>query len=176
MGTWNAFYVRALPEKVVPTIRKDFPKAEVEQFEEFSGVRMGDDEFRPPEELLVKLSSELSTDVMWLSLQSAVDAFQFHRWKSGEHIRSLVYGCFEAEGTWERVEGKAELWEREAFFGAKALKIELDYAKNEERKEELRKIWKDGGIVIGGTVPMISASSSAHEVAKHYRLPHFGIE
>lgn len=149
MGTLNAFYVRAESEKAVPAIRKVFPKQEIEQFEEFVGVNMADDAFEAPETILAELSSQLGTDVMWMSLQSTVDAFQFHHWKSGKHIRSLVYGCFQEERTWERAEGEPEPWEREVFFNPKDLEFELKWANDESQRQELTRIWQNAEIIPG---------------------------
>jgi hypothetical protein len=175
MGTWNAFYVRAESEKADPAIRKDFPKQEIEQFEEFVGVNMGDEAFEAPEAILAKLSAQLDTDVMWMSLQSTVDAFQFHHWKSGKQIRVLVYGCFKEERTWERAEGDPESWEREVFFDPKELEFTLEYVEDEDEQKELRRIWRDAEVLAGRTEPGLSAKSVAHKVARHYRFPHYGI-
>lgn len=176
MGTWNAFYVRAGSERAVPVIRKDFPKQEIEQFEEFTGVNMGDDAFEAPAAILTKLSSQLGTDVMWMSLQSTVDAFQFHHWKLGKQIRSLVYGCFQEERTWERAEGEPEPWEREVFFSQKDLDFELKLANNESEKQDLKQIWQKGEIVAGRMMPPVDAKDKAHKIARIYRFPHYGIE
>ncbi len=176
MGTWNAFYVRADVEKAVPAIRKGFPQQEVEQFEEFTGVNMGDDSFEAPDAVLAELSSQLETDVMWMSLQSTVDAFQFHHWKSGKQIRSLVYGCFQEERTWERVEGEPEPWEREVFFSPKDLEFELKWANDEAQRQELKRIWQNAEIIPGQMMPSLSSKDRAHKIARIYRFPHYGVE
>ncbi len=176
MGTMNAFYVRAQSEKATPLIRQDFPKAEIEQFEDFSGVILDDDAFEAPEQALAKISSELNTDVMWMGFQSTVDAFQFHRWKAGKHIRALVYGCFQEERTWERAEGEPEPWEREVFFNPKDLEFELKYANDESQKQELKSIWQNAEIVPGRMMPSVDAKDRAHKIARVYRFPHYGVE
>ncbi len=176
MGTWNAFYVRAEVEKAVPAIRKDFPEAEIEQFEDFVGVRMDDEAFEAPEQILANLSAQLRTDVMWMSLQSAVDAFQFHRWKDGKQMRSLVYGCFQEERTWERAEGQPEPWEREVFFNPKDLESELKWANDESQRQELKRIWQNAEIIPGQMMPSVPSKGRAHKIARIYRFPHYGVE
>ena len=176
MGTWNAFYVRAQPEKATPAIRKDFPEAKIEQFEEFAGVNMGHDAFEAPEKILANLSAQLGTDVMWMSLQSAVDAFQFHHWKAGKHIRSLVYGCFQEERTWERAEGEPEPWERDVFFNPKDLEFELKWANDEAQRQELKRIWQNAEIIPGQMMPSVPSKDRAHKIARIYRFPHYGVE
>src|SRR3569832_1681472 len=104
MGTWNAFYVKGLGGEAIAAIRHGFPEAELESSPTFIGVRLADEDFKAPETELAKLSESLNTDVIWLSFQSVVDAFQFHHWRGGRHVRALLYGCFEDERTWERVE------------------------------------------------------------------------
>src|SRR5262249_32164524 len=55
----------------------------------------------PPKRELMELSLRLKTDVLWLSFQSVVDAFQFHHWQSGNHLRSLV------TASWRNTHGSA---------------------------------------------------------------------
>lgn len=64
----------------------------------------------PPRELMLQLSRELATDVLWLATQPAVDAFEYLHYRNGALVRELVYGCTE-ERVWERVEGAAQPWE-----------------------------------------------------------------
>ena len=108
-----------------------------------------------------------------MSLQSAVDAFQFHHWKSGKHIRSLVYGCLR-EGEWERVEGQPEPWEREVFFNSKDLEFELQLTTDKAQQQELKRIWQTAEI--GNGLPRVRSKRYAHEVARYYRFPHYGVE
>src|SRR4051812_6214750 len=110
MGTLNAFYLRPTTDtgEIANAVRVKLPKAEVVANAYFYGVTMPPETFKPPERDLMTLSSQLQTDVIWLSFHSVVDAFQFHHWRAGEHLRSLVYGCFTVERTWERAEGKPE--------------------------------------------------------------------
>ncbi|MBI3411285.1 MAG: hypothetical protein HY040_23370 [Planctomycetes bacterium] len=126
--------------------------------------------FVPPEPELASLSARLDTDVLWLGFQSVVDAFQFHHWQSGNHLRALVYGVFDQERTWERVEGVPEPWERAVFFDPKELAWSLRHANSDEAKE-LQRIWRDAEVVPGRTEPHFDARESARKVAKFYRLP-----
>jgi hypothetical protein len=64
----------------------------------------------PPREVMTQLSRELATDVLWLSVQPAVDAFEYVHYKAGSVLRVLVYGCTE-ERVWEAIEGAPQPWE-----------------------------------------------------------------
>ena len=172
MGTWISFYVRANgSEADTSGIRAKFPSARIETGQEFIGVVLGDDTFEPPTDNLLKLSSELNTDVIWLSFQSAVDAFEFHHWRAGATVRSLVFGCYREERTWERAEGEPEPWERVAFFDLKGLRFALEYAKTDQEKKELERIWREAELLPGRTEPNIDSKASAWKVAGHYHFP-----
>ena len=127
MGTHNAIYIRAPDARVVAAVRGAYRGAYAEVGSEFVAVDQPLDQFECPERELADLSARLGTDVLWLSFQSVVDAFQFYHWDAGRRARSLVYGCFEQERTWERVEGVAEPWERAALFDPGTLKIAEHY-------------------------------------------------
>jgi hypothetical protein len=175
MGTWNAFYVRAQNEDPIVAIRERFPDVEIESSAGFLGVKMPDDAFEGPESSLAALSTHLATDVIWLGFQSTVDAFQFHHWRSGQHIRALVYGCFQDERTWERVEGEPEPWEREILFSQRELEHVLKYAASGSERHELQRVWRDADISPGRTEPGLDSQDCAHKIAAHYKLPHYGL-
>jgi hypothetical protein len=175
MGTWNAFYVRAQGDEAIAAIRKRFPNAPIESSPAFVGVRMPDDAFEAPESDLAALSTRLATDVIWLGFQSTVDAFQFHHWRSGQHMRALVYGCFQDERTWERVEGAPASWEREILFSQRELEHVLKYAGSDSERQELKRIWRDAEISPGRTDPGLDSRDCAHQIAAHYKLPHYGL-
>src|ERR1041384_2637276 len=105
MGTLNAFYIKctADQDQMAAIVSERFPDAEVDKDTQFWAVILSSDNFKVPEGDLTEISSRLGTDVIWLSYQSVVDGFQYHHWCEGERVRSLVYGCFEQERTWERV-------------------------------------------------------------------------
>jgi hypothetical protein len=105
-----------------------------------------------------------------LSFQSVVDAFQFHHWRAGKHLRSLVYGCFVEERTWERAQGTPEPWEREVFFSPSELQRTLKYLESDNAKGELERIWRDGEIQSGRTEPALDARECARKVAEHFHL------
>jgi hypothetical protein len=174
MGTWNAFYVRKSAAEARDAILAAFPDAEVEDSTSFLGVAMPQDAFKPPEAALSALSERLGTDVLWLSFQSLVDAFQFHHWCKGKRVRSLVFGCFVEERTWESVEGSAEPWEREVFFDVEELAFALKHARDDGERAELRRIWREAEIRPGRTQPSIYATECAHKIAAYYELPHYG--
>jgi hypothetical protein len=168
MGTLTAIYVRATDPVQAAALRVEYPTAYTEpgsEFYAFEGV-----DYTPPEAELAMLSARLGTDVLWLGFQSAVDAFQSHHWSFGKHLRTLVFGCFDQERTWDRAEGKPEEWEREAFFNSKS----LGYAQRNRSNEataELQRIWREAEIVPGRMDPSIDARESARKVAEFYRLP-----
>lgn len=174
MGTFNGFYVRGRNASATAAIQRVFPNAEIESSAEFLGVRMGEEDFVPPEPDLGRLSAALKTDVIWLGFQSAVDAFQFHLWRDGNHVRALVYGFFEEERTWERVEGTAEPWEREIFFSQEELNRSLRFANGDAHREELRRIWREAEISTGKIEPSLDSRDCAHTIARYYQLPHYG--
>jgi hypothetical protein len=175
MGTWNAFYVKANTDEVVAAIRARFPGAEIESSTEFLGVKMPDEAFEAPESDLAGLSAELGTDVIWLSFQSTVDAFQFHHWKNGELLRGLVYGCFQDERTWERAEGEPEPWEHQVFFSERELANVLEYASSDTERAEFQRIWEECEILPGRCEPGLDSRECAHKIAAHFQFPHYGL-
>ena len=177
MGTWNAFYIKAQQDDgaVTTAVRERFPDAEIEASTQFVGIRMKDDAFEAPESDLSALSARLDTDVIWLSFQSTVDAFQFHHWRAGKRVRALVYGCFQEERMWERAEGEPEPWEREVFFSRRGLEHLLKYAGSELEREELQRIWRQAEILPDRTEPGLDSRGCAHKIAAHYQFPHYGL-
>ncbi|EEF57132.1 hypothetical protein [Pedosphaera parvula] len=171
MGTYNAFYIRTTPQADLSGIQARFPRAKIELGAQFIGASLPADDYEAPESGLADLSKDYSTDVFWLAFQSSVDAFQFHHWKVGVMVRSLVYGCFQEERTWERVEGIREPWEKLVFFDPMKLERELKYLKTEPEKHALERIWREEEIVAGSTEPGLDARDCAWEIAKHYGFP-----
>jgi hypothetical protein len=175
MGTWNAFYVKAQNAEAVEAVRERFPGARIDSAPDFIGVRMPDEAFEAPESELAELSTRFDTDVIWLGFQSAVDAFQFHHWLAGRQLRSLVFGCFGPERTWERADGTPEPWERDTFFDPGAVEIPLKYASTEEDRLELKRIWREAEILPGREEPSLDSKGCAHKIARFYHLPHYGL-
>ena len=175
MGAWSAFYVRAENGGALSTIRGLFPDAEIESTPAFIGAKMPCEALEAPESSLAALSAQLGTDVIWLGFQSTVDAFQFHHWRSGQHVRALVYGCFQDERTWERVYGEREPWEREVLFNQRELERVLDYAASDSERDELQRIWRDAEISPGSTEPGLDSRECARQIAAHYQFPHYGL-
>jgi len=168
VGTLNAIYVRVTEPAKAAAVRVAYPTAYTEPGSQFYAIEQTG--FEPPEAELGKLSARLGTDVLWLGFQSVVDAFQFHHWRSGKHMRSLVFGCFEQERTWERVEGEPEAWERAAIFDPKHLARLLRHTASEEA-DALRQIWCNAEIAPSRMEPMIDGRETARKVAEFYRLP-----
>jgi hypothetical protein len=171
MGTLNAIYVRAADPGTAAALLAKYPAAHTELGSEFYAIDQPDDRFACPEGELLELSGALRTDVIWLSFQSVVDAFQFHHWREGKHVRGLVYGCFVAERTWDRVEGTGEPWEQEALFDPGRLEIALEYADDPEKRRELERIYRQNVILAGSEEPSIDSRGCAWSVAEYYRLP-----
>jgi hypothetical protein len=168
VGTLTAIYVRATEPAKVAVVRAAYPAAFTESGSEFYAIEnVG---FEPPQADLARLSVDIDTDVLWLAFQSAADAFEFHRWRAGCHLRALVFGCRGAERTWEQADGEPEAWEREAIFGPGHLAHALRYADAGEAAE-LRRIWAAGEIVPGGLEPCLDAREVARAAAEFYRLP-----
>ena len=172
MGTWNAFYVRGTSSEISEAIRKTHPDAMIAASAKFIGVALDSGDYTPPEQELSELSARLHTDVFWLSFQSVVDAFQFHHWLNGEHLRALVYGCYEEERTWERAEGTTEPWERTIFFPEERLEWALEDAAPREQAK-LKRIWRERRVSAGSVQPMLDSRACAHEIAAFYGLPHY---
>jgi hypothetical protein len=169
MGTLNAFYVRSNGGSANASIREKFPKAEIESGQDFVGVTLADDVALPPIDQLLEMSSALETDVMWLSFQSVVDAFEFHHWRAGQSLRTLVYGCYKEERTWERIEGTPEPWEREAFFPPRALT--RPWFGTDDEKRERERIWREAELLPGRAEPSLNSRECARKVAEYYGLP-----
>jgi hypothetical protein len=172
VGTLNSVHVRKSSDEEAAhsALIGLFPLAEIDPGDELLGAVLPNDAFVPPAAELLDLSQRLQTDVIWLGFQSAVDAFQFHYWKEGRLLRSLVYGAFEEERTWERVEGEPEPWEREVLFDQQALTRRLEYVESEAEKGELERIWSAAEILPGRDDPSLDAQDCAFKVAEFYGL------
>jgi hypothetical protein len=136
-------------------------------------------DYRPPEPLLVSLSRDLGTQVIWLSFQKTVDAFEFIRWEGGESRRWLTFGCYEKERTWERVDGTPEAWEPAAIFNDERLERQLasnrrlpaDLQIPADEADRLRTIWRERRLAVDSHEPNISARDVAAAAAAAYGLP-----
>lgn len=169
MGTLNAIYVRAGDARTVAAVRASYPAACSEPGTSFLAIDQPTDRFRCPDDELQALSAQLKTEVIWLSFQSAVDAFQYHHWSDGKHLRSLVYGCFQNEREWERVEGTPQPWEASVFFGD--LDRALQFRVSVEGRRQIERIYRENLIEVGASEPSLDARESAHGVAEFFKLP-----
>jgi hypothetical protein len=149
LSTYNAFYVRKKTDDDATreAILILYPKARIEVTADFIGGVLSDDDAAPPEQALSGLSAKQETDVIWVTYQTTAESFIFHHWRAGKQLRALWYGCAD-EGTWERVEGRAEPWERGAFWDDEAT----------------------GSLKKGQTEPMVSSEDAVHAVMEHYGL------
>jgi hypothetical protein len=172
MSTFNGFYLRANGKATLEAVREGFDQLEIEQHGDFIGVKLPPKQ--APEEMLKRLSGMFETDVYWLGFESAMDCFEFHHWQSGQHVRALVYGM-EEERIWERADGTPEPWERELFFHPKNLECDLDCAEDDEQREALQRVYRDGKIEVGLMGPGISSKETADAIAHHYGFPHYGL-
>ena len=169
MGTLNAIYVRAANPTVATAVRATYPSAYTEPGTSFFAIDQPDDQFRCPGVELQAISARLKTDVIWLSFQSVVDAFQYHHWQTGKHVRSLVYGCFEKEREWERADGTAQPWEAEVLFGD--LDRALRFRDSEDDRREIERVYRAHLVEVGAFEPSLDAREAARGVAKFFRLP-----
>lgn len=168
MGTSNAFYVRAPDPATAEAIRAAYPDAYTEKGSEFFAVDQADDRPVCPESELQSLSARLKSDVVWLSFQSVVDAFKFHHWRDGNHVRSLTYGCLN-QGEWERVEGDPEPWEAKVIFGD--LPGAVRFIDDPAHRQKIERVYRGRIIERGAAEPSLDARETARGVAEFYVLP-----
>jgi hypothetical protein len=175
MATLNAAYVRlaGASHEIASQVRDNFPSASTELNDSFCAIRFADDDFDPPMTVLESLSNRCGTDVFWLSFQSAADAFSFHLWRSGELVRSLVFGCGKEERTWERATGTPEPWEAEVFFGLEDLRQLLTFIDDESERRALVNLWQEQKLVPGNVYPAIDARGCAGKIGQYYGFPGF---
>jgi hypothetical protein len=119
MGTLIAFHVRAAESAVRRFVRKDetlLPAVGNDESTAFVAIELplDDEQCQRPSARLAEISRALDTDVLWLSFQSTVDAFEYAHWKSSVLVRDLQYGCHKEERTWEEWSGTPERWEATA--------------------------------------------------------------
>lgn len=173
MSTFNAFFLRANEKATLEAVRQGFDQMEVGRFCDFIGVRLPRPVSKLPEPMLIRLSEMFNTDVIWLSFESAMDCFEFHHWQSAQHVRSLVYGL-EEEWTWERADGRPEIWEPRVFFDSRNMECALGDAEDDEQRETIQRIYREAKIEPGQTEPSISAKETADAIAQLYGFPFFG--
>ncbi len=137
------------------------------------------DDFFAPDALLREISGSLATQVIWLSFQKQVDAFEFQHWANGQLQRRLTFGCYEKERTWEKVEGQPEAWEAAALFDPRDLQREIEFLKDfppegktvAAAEAELRAIWSEHRLSVDSQLPNITGRDAAEAVAVAYSLP-----
>jgi hypothetical protein len=175
MGGWTGFYILTSDAAAIGAVRKLFPLAisgqpvKIEQEKDFVRVNIGPYASEVPSTDLERLSSNFSTDVIWVRFHSGTETFEFHHWRAGKALRALVFGLYE-ERTWERVEGSAEPWERKAFFDPRNLQSALEQARDNAEKQELERIWREAELVPGRTEPSFSSSDCVDEMCRHYQI------
>jgi hypothetical protein len=171
VSTFNAFYIRkqATDDETRSAILRLYPKAAVLDFTNFLGGILSSGDIEPPEDKLSALSAQLATDVIWIGYSTVTESFLFHHWRTGSVLRVLYYGCAK-EGTWDRVEGQPEPWECEYFWDEESLESQLESAKTDDERQELRKLWKDGLIIKGETIPSAGSDVAGEAVMSHYGL------
>lgn len=174
MGTLNAFYVRISDPSKSAALRAEYPSAFTEPGTDFYAIELPVDRFECPDAALQSLSARLGTDVIWLGFQSVVDAFQYHHWRNGDHLRSLVYGCFEHEREWEQVEGQPQEWEAAVIFGY--LTDALRFRTNEEERRKIQRIYANHIIELGADEPSLDGRETARGVAEFFRFPGWSLD
>jgi hypothetical protein len=173
MGTLNCIYIRARDAEMVAAVRGVYPGAVGGEGAGFLAVEQPDRRFRCPEGELQGLSARLGTEVIWLGFQSVVDAFAYHHWDGGKHLRSLVYGM-EQERVWERAEGTAEGWEAEVLFGD--FERVMEDAETAKERREMERVYGGRVIAVGSYRPMVEGREVARGVAGFFGLPGWGEE
>jgi hypothetical protein len=171
MGTYNAFYIRkqATDEVTRSAILSLYPGARVVSTADFMGGVLSSKDIEAPEAKLSALSAELATDIIWVTSQTTAESFVYHHWRAGSHLRALHYGCAN-EGTWDRVEGHADAWEKEAFWSKEDLECQLESAETESERRKLRKLWADGLLIKGEIAPSAGSDTAVEAVMVHYGL------
>ncbi|HDN25724.1 MAG TPA: hypothetical protein ENG03_01245 [Thioploca sp.] len=111
------------------------------------------------DDLIAALSKKYECEVVFLSFQTVVDAFQYLYDKNGEQIRKLIYGCSEQERTWEQSNGATQPWET-CLFDPDELTDSLEFAEESER-EQLVQIWEEKRIEPGSYYPSVDAKQTA---------------
>jgi hypothetical protein len=137
------------------------------------------DDFFAPDALLREISGSLTTQVIWLSFQKQVDAFELQHWEKGQLKRRLTFGCYEKERTWEKVEGQPEAWEAAALFDPTDLQREIGFLKEyppegktvAAAEAELSAIWSEHRLSVDSQLPNITGRDAAEAVAVAYSLP-----
>lgn len=172
MGASNAFHVKTTDQVLLQIIRNEFPDAVVTTGAEFTTFQLPATRTKAPEQALLVISEHLETEVFWLSSQSDLDSFQFHFWREGTLVRSLIFGCFGEGRAWDRAFGKVQPWEKAAFFSDKYLQIAQEYASQPAEKQELERLWQANEIRKGRSEPSINARECAQQAAAFYGLPY----
>lgn len=147
-----------------------YPTAYTEPGSSFFAIELSPEDFDCPEAELLELSENLDTDVIWITFQSAADAFVYHHWKSGVVVRSLTYGAME-QGVWEQVVGMPEPWERDALFATRQLNGLLEDMGDVQERRQTQRIFDEQILKVGSWLPMVDARESARAIAEFYRLP-----
>jgi len=169
MSTYNAFFVRRKQsEKLTRTAMLSvYPKALLEVSKNYVGGVLSDEEWEASEKKLSALSAKLETDVFWVTYQTTVGSFIYHHWQNSKHLRTLMYGCLK-EGRWDRVEGKAEPWEKECFWDEDSLEMNLEEASSDAQRKKLKKLWSDGVLIKGNELPIAGDDTAVNAVMEYY--------
>jgi hypothetical protein len=178
MGSMSDFFVRKVTDDAITAVRAKFSLAEI--YTNSGYIRVHSVPLREQE--LMELSLRLETDVMWLSYHSITDVIEYYHWQAGKLVRALGYGLYQ-ERIWERVEGQPEAWERQFFFNPEKLAFLLDDDEedeedrlSDEEKLRLEQFWQAGDLVIGESVPGLSAQRCAFHIAAYYQFPGWEFE
>ncbi len=191
MATLNAIFVPSAVLQEATPLLSAFTGAERLQNDRYCGLFLPEDQFRPPEDDLRLLSATLNTHVFWLGFQSTAGAIRYHHWRSGDNLRSLVFGYGaeprstglltkllhlwkgdDEEPKWERVEGFPEPWEQEAFFSERQLAFEKTRGGvDAEEMRRVEQIWREKEVRLGESYPYLDGRELGVRLAKHYGFP-----
>jgi hypothetical protein len=168
MGTVHEIYVRKQTANDLIGFRPELAKFEFWQSDKSEYIGFSWSDLYAPRELLQELSTHFATDVLWIALQSAVDAFSFEHWCVGDCSRRLVRGYVD-QYLWE---AEAEPWEAEAFFSPDELEELLgEHPQDFEYRNKLKVIWRSKLLVVGNFEPLVSVWNTRDLITDFYGLP-----
>lgn len=166
----NAVYLQKPLTMPLPQVTTTLHAESHCENQDYSGFILATNHFQVDFDVMSSLSNSHQGDLLWLTFQSVVDAFQYHRWREGELMRSLVYGCFAEERTWESIAGKPDAWESQVLFSQEALSSALSSADDDE-KPSIQQMWQSERLKEGEVEPALDARETCRTIGDYYGLP-----
>jgi hypothetical protein len=170
MGTMTAIYFEKPTSMPLLQLQGILQPEIIEENSQYYGLILQTGNLRADSDIIQSLSKSTPSNLFFLFFQSVVDAFEYHRWQSGKLQRSLIYGCFEKERTWESIKGVSENWEADIFFSEEELTRALEYAENDE-VAKLQALWATQTLLEGQVLPSIDARETCRAIAEYFNFP-----